>query len=104
VYFMLTPVSMYRLSVLEGCVVCGERDERALSTLKLGDGARVVVCGSHDLIYRRSGEVAQDVEQLRVITRDRRERTLRRDGGDELGAQLVAAFSNDRRASNDRRR
>jgi hypothetical protein len=95
---------MYRLSTLEGCVVCGERDERALSTLKLGEGARVVVCGSHDLIYRRSGEVASDVDELRRITRDRRERTLRRDEGDELGAQLIAAFSPDRRAASDRRR
>jgi hypothetical protein len=95
---------MYRLPTLEGCVVCGERDERALSTLKLDEGARVIVCGSHDLVYRRSGEVAADVEQLRAIVRDRRERTLRRDGGDELGAQLSAAFSPDRRAAADRRR
>jgi hypothetical protein len=95
---------MYRLSILEGCAVCGERDERALSTIKLGDGARVVVCGSHDLIYRRSGQVARTVDELRVITRDRRQRTLRRDGGDELGAQLMAAFSPDRRAAGDRRR
>ena len=90
---------------LEGCVVCGERDERALSTLKLGgDGGRVVVCGSHDLIYRRSGQIATDVDELRNIVRDRRERLPRRDGGDELGAQLVAAFSPQRRAEVDRRR
>ncbi len=90
---------------LEGCVVCAERDERALSTLKLGDGSRVVVCGSHDLIYRRSGEIALSVEELRTITRDRRERTIRRDPGDELGAQLVAAFSTrDRRLDGERRR
>ena len=95
---------MYRLSTLEGCVVCGERDERALSTLKLAEGARVVVCGSHDLIYRRSGQVACDVEELRAITRDRRQRSLRRDLGDELGAQLMAAFAPDRRAAGDRRR
>jgi hypothetical protein len=95
---------MYRLSVLEGCVVCGERDERALTTVKLGDGARVAVCGSHDLIYRRSGHVARDTDELRAITRDRRQRPVRRDGGDELGAQLVAAFSPDRRAAGDRRR
>ena len=89
---------------LEGCVVCAERDERALSTLKLGDGARVVVCGSHDLIYRRSGQVAYSAEELRSITRDRRARSARRDVGDELGAQLVSAFSRERRAENDRRR
>ena len=89
---------------LEGCVVCAERDERALSTLKLGAGTRVVVCGSHDLIYRRSGQVAFSVEELRTITRDRRQRSVRRDPGDELGAQLTSAFSQERRAQNDRRR
>jgi hypothetical protein len=47
-------------------VVCAERDERALSTLVLGDGARVVVCGSHDLMYRRSGQVAQTVADPRA--------------------------------------
>ncbi len=92
-----------RLPIFEACVVCGERDERALSTLKLGDGGRVAVCGSHDLIYRRSGQIARSVEELRAITRDRRERS-RRDAGDELGAQLTEAFSPSRRASGDRRR
>lgn len=95
---------MYRLSTLEGCVVCGERDERSLTTLKLADAARVVVCGSHDLVYRRSGTVARDVAELRAIARDRRERTHRRDEGDELGSQLSAAFAPDRRAAGDRRR
>ncbi len=97
-------VNTLRITTFEGCVVCGERDERALSTLKLGDGGRVVVCGTHDLIYRRSGQVAINEEELRMITRDRRQRRHRRDDGDELGAQLVAAFSPDRRASGDRRR
>ena len=95
---------MQRLSTLEGCVVCGARDERSLSTLKLAGGARVVVCGSHDLIYRRSGKVAFDVTDLCQIARDRRERGLRRDHGDELGAQLAAAFAPARRAASDRRR
>jgi hypothetical protein len=97
-------VTIYRLSILEGCVVCGLRDERALSTVKLGEGARVVVCGSHDLIYRRSGQVARDADELRMITRDRRARHTRRDVGDELGAQLTAAFAPDRRVAGDRRR
>ena len=90
--------------LLEGCVVCAERDERALSTLMLADGTRVVVCGSHDLIYRRSGQLAQTVAELRLITRDRRERAPRRDPGDELGERLVAAFAPARRAGGDRRR
>lgn len=87
------------------CVVCGERDERALSTLKLIDGTRVFVCGSHDLIYRRSGQTASTVEELCSIARDRREHSARRDPGDELGAQLTSAFSaNERRAGGERRR
>jgi hypothetical protein len=94
----------HRTTTLESCVVCGERDERALSTLKLGNGGRVAVCGSHDLIYRRSGRVAFNEEELRVLASDRRRRSVRRDQGDELGIQLMAAFSPDRRASGDRRR
>jgi hypothetical protein len=86
------------------CVVCGERDERALSTLKLIDGTRVFVCGSHDLIYRRSGQTASTVEELREIAADRREHSARRDAGDELGSQLSAAFANDRRSGQERRR
>jgi len=86
------------------CVVCGELDERALSTLKLVDGSRVFVCGTHDLIYRRSGETASTVEELCAIARDRRERGARRDVGDELGARLTSAFSGDRRSGQERRR
>ena len=97
-------MSPTRLPTFECCAVCGERDERALSTLKLADGARVAVCGSHDLIYRRSGQIARNVEELRTIARDRRDREARRDDGDELGAQLMAAFSPNRRAAGDRRR
>jgi hypothetical protein len=88
---------------VSGCEVCGERDERSLSTLMLGDGSRVVVCGSHDLVYRRSGQLACSVEELRQITRDRRERSPRREVGDELGEKLLAAFAPDRRGT-DRRR
>jgi hypothetical protein len=88
----------------DGCVVCGHKDERALSTLMLVDGSRVVVCGSHDLVYRRSGMLAHTVEDLRQIARDRRERSPRREEGDELGEQLVAAFSGERRNGYDRRR
>lgn len=97
-------MSSSRLPTFVACSVCGERDERALSTLKLADGGRVAVCGSHDLIYRRSGQVARSLDELRAIVRDRRERAARRDDGDELGAQLMAAFSPDRRAAGDRRR
>jgi hypothetical protein len=89
---------------LTDCVVCGEHDERSLSTLMLGDGTRVVVCGSHDLVYRRSGELACSVEELRQITRDRRERAPRRDVGDELGEKLLSAFAPNRRTADRRKR
>ena len=87
------------------CAVCGVHDERALSTLKLAMGARVFVCGSHDLIYRRSGKTASTIEELRAIARDRRgDQSARRDEGDELGAQLAAAFVVEKRTGQDRRR
>jgi hypothetical protein len=87
------------------CAVCGVHDERALSTLKLALGTRVIVCGTHDLVYRRSGQTASTVEELRAIARDRREdRSARRDEGDELGAQLAAAFVSEKRSGQDRRR
>jgi hypothetical protein len=91
-------------TVGSSCVVCAERDERALSTLKLVDGTRVFVCGSHDLIYRRSGVTASTIEELRAVARDRRENTARRDEGDELGVRLTAAFSADKRSGHERRR
>src|SRR5258706_8829538 len=78
-----------RATERSACVVCGELDERALSTLKLIDGSRVFVCGTHDLIYRRSGETASNVEELCTIAKERRERSVRRDVGDELGARLT---------------
>jgi hypothetical protein len=93
-----------RTTEREGCVVCGERDERALSTLRLIDGTRHFVCGSHDLIYRRSGATASTVEELREIAGERREQSARRDAGDELGAQLASAFTQERRSGQERRR
>jgi hypothetical protein len=85
--------------------VCGSRDERALSTLKLLGGERIFVCGTHDLIYRRSGKTASSVEELCAIARDRRDQDGRRaDVDDELAAQLSAAFSRERRAGVERRR
>ncbi len=103
---MNTPSRIGSVSSVAGCVVCGARDARALSTLKLVSGLRVFVCGSHDLIYRRSGETATTVEELCAITRERRETDARRlDGEDELATQLRAAFTAERReASADRRR
>jgi hypothetical protein len=70
----------------------------------LASGIRVVVCGSHDLVYRRSGHLAFTVDELRDISRDRRERAPRREEGDELGEQLISAFAPRRRSGEDRRR
>ena len=100
---MVVPMNAMRLPIA-GCVVCGHRDERALSTLMLASGVRITVCGSHDLVYRRSGEIAVTVDDLRDIVRDRRERAPRREVGDELGEQLIEAFSPQRRTGGDRRR
>jgi hypothetical protein len=88
----------------DGCVVCGHRDERALTTIMLASGIRVTLCGTHDLVYRRSGQLAYTVDELSDITRERRERLPRRDDGDELGQQLSAAFAPNRRNGTDRRR
>jgi hypothetical protein len=89
---------------LDGCVVCAYRDERGLTTVMLASGIRVAVCGSHDLVYRRSGQVAYTVDELCSITRERRERAPRRDEGDDLGQALSAAFAPARRSGSDRRR
>jgi hypothetical protein len=89
---------------IDGCVVCGHKDERALTTLMLASGVRATVCGSHDLVYRRSGQIAITVDDLREIVRDRRERAPRREVGDELGEALIEAFAPARRSGGDRRR
>ena len=57
------------------------------------------MCGSHDIIYRRSGQLAHSVTELRMITRNPRERAPRREMGDELGERLVAAFAPARRTA-----
>lgn len=89
------------------CVICGLKDERALTSITLEGqlgGGPVVVCGTHELIYRRSAARARSVEQLRSITLERRERTeRRRQLSDDLMATLMEAFTQDRRAGADRR-
>jgi hypothetical protein len=66
-------------------------------------GRRATLCGSHALMHRRLPLQARSESQLRELLRDRRGRRDRRSEGDELGEQLTAAFSSDRRAA-DRRR
>jgi hypothetical protein len=89
------------------CVVCGLRDERALSTTALAGGERATVCGSHALIHERAKTRAHTLHELRTMAQDRRNRSRRGDGtekGDELAAILAAAFAGERRRDDERRR
>jgi hypothetical protein len=86
------------------CAVCGERDARALSTLRLAGGEPVVVCGTHELMHRRAGRTARSIEELRSFVKERRKTVDRRNlDTDELAQALTLAFSQDRRAGADRR-
>ncbi len=88
------------------CVVCGQADARALCTTRLSRGDLVVVCGTHELMYRRAERKVETAGELRTMLRDRRESRRRLPIPDELGARLIEAFStpSDRRAVGDRRR
>jgi hypothetical protein len=79
--------------------VCGESDARALVDVVLAEGP-VTLCGSHDLVHRRTGARARGVADLRGMLGDRRS-THRRASGeiDELAARLSAAFTTERRKS-----
>ena len=94
------------VSGLGKCVVCGESDARALCTTRLSRGDVVVVCGTHELMHRRSERKAESAAELRAMLRDRRESRRRRPIPDELGARLIEAFSSqsERRAAGERRR
>jgi hypothetical protein len=83
------------------CCVCGESDRRALVVVALsgGEGSGATLCGSHELMHRRSGALARSEKELRELLRDRRARRERRLEGDELGAALTAAFNEERRAA-----
>jgi len=91
-------MSFHAPSMAAACVVCGSTDARALCTTRLASGEEVVVCGTHELMHRRSRSVAASTSELAEIVRDRRDvRERRRDDPDELGAQLIAAFRTERR-------
>ncbi len=88
------------------CVVCGQADARALCTTRLSRGDLVVVCGTHELMYRRAERKVETAGELRTMLRERRESRRRLPIPDELGARLIEAFStpSNRRAVGDRRR
>jgi len=87
------------------CVVCGQADERALCTTRLGAGAQVVVCGTHELMHRRAQRKAETASELASMLSNRRETRRRHRTPDELGARLTEAFSGrpERRVVGDRR-
>ncbi len=79
------------------------RDTRALVPAVLATGERVTLCGSHELMVRRSGAKARSVAELRDRFGERRSMQRRATGEiDELAANLTAAFTSERRTS-DRR-
>lgn len=89
-------------------MVCGANDARGAATTRLSTGELVVVCGSHELMHRRSAKTARSVSDLKSLLSNRRsmrDRRSRESGeeGDELGAQLSEAFAANQRNSTDRR-
>jgi hypothetical protein len=88
------------------CTVCGLSDARALTEIRLADGSRPTVCGTHALIAQRSPGLA-NVAALCAAAADRRDRTRRGKASDlsadSLSAQLTDAFAGGRRKSVDRR-
>ncbi|MBL8609799.1 MAG: hypothetical protein JNL38_20870 [Myxococcales bacterium] len=90
------------------CSICTLSDERGLTKVSLADGTEVTVCGTHQLMFYRSGILFRTLADMRAYLGDRRRRRDRREGvgGDALAMQLVEAFAapGNRRASSDRRR
>jgi hypothetical protein len=86
------------------CAVCGMSDARGLVEVDLTNTPSVTLCGSHELMHRRSGWAAKTVSELLAAFGNRRG-TERRGGPgetDELAEKLSAAFLRDRRASSRR--
>jgi hypothetical protein len=88
------------------CAVCGLTDARALTEIRLADGSRPTVCGTHALIANRTPGLA-DLSALCQAAMDRRDRSRRGTASDlshdALSAQLSDAFAGGRRKSADRR-
>ena len=83
------------------CAVCGMSDARALVEVDLAEAAGITLCGSHELMHRRSGFAARTVTDLCSAFGNRRS-TERRGGPgevDELAEKLSAAFIRERRGT-----
>lgn len=81
------------------CVICGMSDARGLVEVDLTGEPCVTLCGTHELMHRRSGFRAQNVAELRVAFGDRRSNDRRGGPGeiDELAESLTSAFTRERR-------
>jgi hypothetical protein len=86
------------------CVVCGLSDARALLDVDLAGDPCITLCGSHELMHRRSGWKARTVAELRSAFGDRRSTDRRGIPGevDELAEKLTAAFTRERRTTSRR--
>ncbi|AKU98651.1 hypothetical protein AKJ09_05315 [Labilithrix luteola] len=87
------------------CSVCGFADARGLLAVALEGGDSTVLCGTHELMYRRGATSARTVSDLRESFGDRRNmdrRAVPAGDFDELALNLTAAFTTERRV-NDRR-
>lgn len=87
------------------CSVCGFSDARGLVAVALEGGGGTVLCGTHELMYRRGGMSAGSVADLQESFGDRRSMDRRATPAgdfDELALSLTAAFTTERRVS-DRR-
>ena len=80
-------------------MVCGMADARGLVDVDLANEPAVTLCGSHELMHRRSGWMARTVSELRATFGNRRSNERRGGPGevDELAERLQAAFTRERR-------
>jgi hypothetical protein len=82
------------------CAVCALRDARGLIEVELSSGALVMLCGTHELMLRRSNAAVTDVAALRALFAERRETDRRAPRHhDELAERLSEAFAPKRRVS-----
>ena len=76
-------------------------DARGLVEVELANEPCISLCGTHELMHRRSGWKAATVAELRAAFGNRRGTDRRGGPGeiDELAEKLTAAFTRDRRST-----